>query len=254
MPGSHHWSWSSRYEPADHWWTRTARTLPRGLQQVPDRELVRQPGALELADVRAVQPHPGARLDPVEAQHGPAVRVGPVGRQVEDVQMVAGRVLRRHPRRVHRERVADRWCRSAHRRPRHPGGPSGRGPSPRPSPRRRIPRLGERVVRGRRRSATAGNASCRSGTANRRPRTRTRRGAAGPRCRVRRPRRSRVDDGRGAEGHRSPVAKAAQPLMPVWAIPCTSQRWRKRNTNTRGRMEKAVAMKIIWKTTVWLVM
>src|SRR5947208_7807281 len=45
-----------------------------------------------------------------------------------------------------------------------------------------------------------------------------------------------------------------QPLIPVCAIPWTSQRWRKRNTNTRGRMEMAVAMKIRWKLTVWLVM
>lgn len=79
-----------------------------GLQQMTDGELVRQPRALELAEVRAVQPHPGARLDPVETEHRPAVRqVWPVGRQVEDVQVVAGRVLGRHPRRVHREGVAD---------------------------------------------------------------------------------------------------------------------------------------------------
>ncbi len=91
MPGSHHWSWSSRYEPADHWWTRTASTLPPGLSRWPTANSCGSREPSELSDVRAVQPDPGTGLDPVEAQHRPAVR-GPVGRQVEGAQMIAGRV------------------------------------------------------------------------------------------------------------------------------------------------------------------
>lgn len=79
------------------------RVAPRP-EQMAHGELVRQPGSLELAEIRAVQPDPGAGLDPVEAQHRTAVG-GPVHRQVEEAQMVAGRVLGRHVRRVDRERV-----------------------------------------------------------------------------------------------------------------------------------------------------
>ncbi len=74
------------------------------LQQMADRELVGQPGTLELTDVRAVQPDPCAGLDAVEPEHGAAVR-GPVRRQVEDPQVVAGRVLGGDVRGVHGEGV-----------------------------------------------------------------------------------------------------------------------------------------------------
>ncbi len=74
------------------------------LQQVPDRELVRQPGALELAQLGAVQPDPGAGLHAVEADRRVPVR-GPVLGEVEAAQVVAGGVVRRDVRRVHREGV-----------------------------------------------------------------------------------------------------------------------------------------------------
>lgn len=76
------------------------------VQQMPDRELVRQPGPLELTDARAVQPYPGARLDTVETEDRTAFgQGGPALRQVEHPQVVTGRVRGRHPRRGHRERI-----------------------------------------------------------------------------------------------------------------------------------------------------
>ncbi|GAA3293923.1 hypothetical protein GCM10020295_17100 [Streptomyces cinereospinus] len=73
-------------------------------QQVPDRELVRQAGALELAEFRAVQPDAGARLDAVEAQDRVA-GVRPAVGEVEGAQVVAGGVLGGDARGIHREGV-----------------------------------------------------------------------------------------------------------------------------------------------------
>ncbi|GAV46281.1 hypothetical protein Saa2_09283 [Streptomyces acidiscabies] len=73
-------------------------------QQPAHRELVGQARPLELAEFRAVQPDPGAGLHAVETQHRvPARR--PVAGEVEDAQVVTGRVLGRDVRRVHRERI-----------------------------------------------------------------------------------------------------------------------------------------------------
>lgn len=77
-----------------------------GGEEVADLELVRQPAPLELAELRAVQPHLRAGLHPVEADHGRAV-TGPVAGQVEDAQVIPGRVLVGNARRVDGERIED---------------------------------------------------------------------------------------------------------------------------------------------------
>lgn len=76
------------------------------LEQMPHRELVRQSGALELAEVRPVQPESGAGLHPVETENETAFgKLRPFLGQVEDPSMVAGRVLGGNPGRIHREGV-----------------------------------------------------------------------------------------------------------------------------------------------------
>lgn len=101
--------------------------VPARLEEVADRELVRQPRALELADVRAVQPDPGAGLHTVETEHHPAVHAASrtAGRRPADGRRSGSRSGRAAgpP-----GRDRGRWCRSVPRRHRRPAGPSGRGP------------------------------------------------------------------------------------------------------------------------------
>ena len=68
-------------------------------------ELGRQPAAGDNPQLGPVQPDPGTRVHPVEAEHDPARR--PAGRHAEPDPVVPGRVVGRHPGRVHRERVPD---------------------------------------------------------------------------------------------------------------------------------------------------
>ncbi len=117
-----------------------------GVQQIAHGELVRQPGALEVAQLLPVEPDPGAGLHAVEPQHELAAP-RPVPGQRERPQMVARRVLGRHPRRVDGEGVDDVRVRGSAAGPlEHPVA----GHRHRP-PRRRVElRPGERLVLGTR--------------------------------------------------------------------------------------------------------
>ena len=74
-----------------------------GPQQMPDLELVRQSAALEVPQLLPVEPHPRTGLHPAEMQYrGP---LAPAFRQIEELPVIAGRVLVGHPRRVDGEGV-----------------------------------------------------------------------------------------------------------------------------------------------------
>ena len=67
MPGSHHWSWSSRYEAADHWCTRTARSFDPGRSSsvtsnsVARRDPVDQPTSVPFSQTRKCDSTPSKR-------------------------------------------------------------------------------------------------------------------------------------------------------------------------------------------------